>query len=92
FRPASATSSEPKRVLIYLSGDVEAYLSRVESQPKPRDIDSHLVRDDSLSVTRGDQIPINYYGVTDKKFDYGNGIGWRSQESWDVADGWPRKY
>ncbi|KDN60324.1 hypothetical protein CSUB01_03489 [Colletotrichum sublineola] len=93
---AFAAPSEPRQVLIDISGDTGAYLYHVKSQAKPQDTESSLVRNGSVSVTRGDQVQLgwstDYYGASNVRIHDGKGIGWQSQKNESKADDWPRKY
>ncbi|GKT51266.1 uncharacterized protein ColSpa_11447 [Colletotrichum spaethianum] len=101
FDLSAAAPSEPRHVLVRVDGDAGAYLGNVVGRPAPPELNLPTEMDGSRSVTSGDQIQtgwsVDYYGLSRTPREYGNGIGWRSQESEAVADaqsnfGWPRKY
>ncbi|KDN72322.1 hypothetical protein CSUB01_00005 [Colletotrichum sublineola] len=101
FDLSATAPSEPRHVLVRVDGDAGAYLSNVTGRPVPTELSLPTEMDGSRSVTSGDQIQtgwsVDYYGLSRTPREYGNGIGWRSQETEAVADaqgnfGWPRKY
>ncbi|OHX01007.1 hypothetical protein CSPAE12_00248 [Colletotrichum incanum] len=101
FDLSAAAPSEPRHVLVRVDGDAGAYLGSVVGRPAPPELSLPAEMNGSRSVTSGDQIgtgwSVDYYGLSRTPREYGNGIGWRSQESEAVADaqgnfGWPRKY
>ncbi|KZL63406.1 hypothetical protein CI238_12895 [Colletotrichum incanum] len=92
----ASAPSKPENVLIFTSGDVGNYLQRITGQPSPQVIGLPPVMKGSRSIAGGDIITtgwsIDYYGLSSDLVEYGNGIGWRSQENENVSDAWPRKY
>ncbi|KAK2003812.1 hypothetical protein LX36DRAFT_677369 [Colletotrichum falcatum] len=101
FDLSAAAPSEPRHVLVRVDGDAGAYLGNVTGRPATSKPSLPSEMNGSRSVTRGDQIQtgwsVDYYGLSRAPREYGNGIGWRSQEAEAVADaqgnfGWPRKY
>ncbi|KAJ0318787.1 hypothetical protein COL5a_010512 [Colletotrichum fioriniae] len=101
FDLSAAEPSQPRHVLVRVDGDTGFYLGNAVGRPAPQEFSLPTEVDGSRSVANGDQIQtgwsIDYYGLSRSRHEYGNGIGWRSQESEAVADaqgnfGWPRKY
>ncbi|KAL4405612.1 hypothetical protein CABS03_13794 [Colletotrichum abscissum] len=101
FDLSAAEPSQPRHVLVRVDGDTGFYLGNAVGRPAPQEFSLPTEVDGSRSVANGDQIQtgwsIDYYGLSGSRHEYGNGIGWRCQESEAVADaqgnfGWPRKY
>ncbi|KXH49397.1 hypothetical protein CNYM01_08258, partial [Colletotrichum nymphaeae SA-01] len=101
FDLSAAEPSQPRHVLVRVDGDTGFYLGNAVGRPAPQEFSLPTEVDGSRSVANGDQIQtgwsIDYYGLSRSRHEYGNGIGWRCQESEAVADaqgnfGWPRKY
>ncbi|KAL0779334.1 hypothetical protein CaCOL14_003818 [Colletotrichum acutatum] len=101
FDLSAAEPSQPRHVLVRVDGDTGFYLGNAVGRPAPQEFSLPTEVDGSQSVANGDQIQtgwsIDYYGLSRTRHEYGNGIGWRCQESEAVADaqgnfGWPRKY
>ncbi|KAL0937830.1 uncharacterized protein CTRU02_207561 [Colletotrichum truncatum] len=101
FDLSAATSSGPRHVLIRVDGDAGAYLSNLAGQQTPQESSLPSTMNGSLSVTNGDLIQtgwsVDFSGLSRTPREYGNGIGWRSQEAEAVIDtqhtfGWPRKF
>ncbi|OLN94079.1 hypothetical protein CCHL11_08874 [Colletotrichum chlorophyti] len=101
FDLSAAAPSEPRHVLIRVEGDAGAYLGNLTARPASQDVNLPSEMDGSRSVAGGDHIQtgwsLDYYGLSSTRLEYGNGLGWRSQENEGVTDaqgnfGWPRKY
>ncbi|KAL2875119.1 hypothetical protein SGCOL_009691 [Colletotrichum sp. CLE4] len=99
FDLSAAEPSQPRHVLVRVDGDTGFYLGNAVGRPAPQEFSLPTEVDGSRSVANGDQIQtgwsIDYYGLSRSRHEYGNGIGWRCQESEAVADaqgnfGWPR--
>ncbi|EXF76804.1 hypothetical protein CFIO01_05098 [Colletotrichum fioriniae PJ7] len=99
FDLSAAEPSQPRHVLVRVDGDTGFYLGNAVGHPAPQEFSLPTEVDGSRSVANGDQIQtgwsIDYYGLSRSRHEYGNGIGWRCQESEAVADaqgnfGWPR--
>ncbi|KAK2739181.1 hypothetical protein CKAH01_18694 [Colletotrichum kahawae] len=101
FDLSTTSSSTPRHVLIRVDGDAGSYLDGVTGQPAFQEQNLPLELNGSLSIINGDPIQtgwsVDYAGLSRTSRDYGNGIGWQSQEAEAVADphqtcSWPRKF